>query len=101
MPSVITLQQAKDHLRVSHTDEDDYIWLLCQAVYEYIEHYLDGSDYMSGDSPAVYPFSIKAAAQILVAELYEHREQQVTGTIIEENPTALRLLYPYRQNIGI
>lgn len=54
----------------------------------------------SGDSPPDYaanvPFPIKAALMIMAADLYENREQRITGTIVAELPTVERLLMPYR-----
>lgn len=54
----------------------------------------------SGDSPPDYaanvPFPIKAALMIMVADMYENREQRITGTIVAELPTVERLLMPYR-----
>lgn len=42
------------------------------------------------------PFPIKAALMIMAADLYENREQRITGTIVAELPTVERLLMPYR-----
>lgn len=94
MPSVITLQEAKDHLRVSHTDEDKKIWGYCMSAYNVIMHYIDDATVITGDSPLVYPDDIKEAAMMLVADSYEQTPDKSREAVHNK-------LYPYRQNIGI
>lgn len=48
-----------------------------------------------GDNGANVPAPIRAAIMLMTAEMYERREAQ-QGQGIEENPTVMRLLHPYR-----
>ena len=62
-----------------------------QAVeVEYITGFIENDDYD-------LPFAIKAAILIILANLYEHRQDEVVGRITSELPmTAKHLLDPYR-----
>jgi hypothetical protein len=45
------------------------------------------------------PFSIKAAIKLIVGDMYTNREAQelvMSGQAYIENPTVMRLLWPYR-----
>jgi len=49
--------------------------------------------YVAGyGDPAVVPRGLKAAIQMIVADLYEHREEQFVGTIRALNPSAEALV---------
>jgi uncharacterized phiE125 gp8 family phage protein len=56
--------------------------------------------YASGDSPAtadLIPAQIKQAILLMVGQMYEHRENMVTGTIATELPKTFDyLLHPHR-----
>lgn len=93
MASVLTLQEAKDHLRVDYTDEDDKIWAYCQAAYDQIANFLNTPDFMNGESPGVYPEAVKMAARILVADMFNQTDAN--------RRSAENCMYPYRVNIGI
>lgn len=101
LPSVVTLEEAKQYLRVTHTFEDDVIWRCCTASYDYIAKFLNTPDFMNGDSPLSYPESIRQAALYLIESYYSNRSGLVIGATIAENPAVMNLLYPYRVNIGI
>jgi uncharacterized phiE125 gp8 family phage protein len=48
------------------------------------------------------PFAIRAAMLLIIGNLYENRQQNVTGMNISELPMGVEsLLQPYRLNIGI
>ena len=89
---MLTLQQAKDHLRVEVDDDDNVIVDMIEAATAAIADYLNTP---LEDLPAVPPSPVKAAALLLVADLYENREGQ-TDRQLYQNPTFERLLNPYR-----
>lgn len=96
--AIITLSEARLHLRAatyvdSPDPEDTIISVYISAAEDYITRYLDRE---------ILPVngSIKAAALLIVGDLYENREG--AGEVeIKENPAVKRLLFPYRRNIGI
>lgn len=92
--TAVTLQEAKDHLRVLEDDEDALITSLLEAAEGHVAKYL------GDDLPEVMPAPIKAAVLLLVGDLFENRERQaVTGVGgFQENPTFHLLLNPYRSH---
>lgn len=89
----ITLSQAKTHLRLNQNLEDDLVQLYIDAAKVHIGQFLNRSSY-----PSSAP--IKAAALLIVADLYENREGQ-TEKELKLNPAVCSLLYPFREDIGI
>lgn len=90
---IITLSDAKSHLRVDQTNEDGLIGLFINAAEEYISNFLN-----MPNVPATP--SIRAACLLIVADLYENREG-ASEKDIKENPAVKRLLQPYREDMGI
>jgi len=90
--TAVTLQEAKDHLRVLEDDENALITSLLEAAEGHVAKYL------GDDLPDPMPAPIKAAVLLLVGDLFEHRERQaITGVGgFQENPTFTLLLNPYR-----
>jgi hypothetical protein len=77
------------HLRLVSLDEPEiglYIDAACAMVEE-----LTGATYTFLDVPP----RVKAAALLLVADMYENREASSTDAL-RENPTFMRLLMPHR-----
>ena len=91
--NIITLSQAKTHLRVSTTDEDDYILMFIYAAHDYVRNFINQA------IPTPAPAAIKSAILLIVGDMYENREAQ-SDKEIYSNPAVDRLLYPYRVNIG-
>lgn len=91
--ALITLAQAKEHCRVTNDLEDATMQIYVDAVEEHIKNYLN-----TKNVPQKSP--IKAAALLLVQDLYENRSAQAEVDL-KENRAACNLLYPYRQNIGV
>ena len=60
---------------------------------------LAGPD-LEASPPETIPPGVKAAMLLIIGDLYEHREAQVT-TSINENPAAKALLQPYRVSMGV
>jgi uncharacterized phage protein (predicted DNA packaging) len=102
MACEVTLQDVKDHLRISSNAEDSILNLYLSAAREYVCKYLNRTDLPGLDvSPTEpVPYSIKAAMLLLVGDMYINREAQVS-TPLSENKTLVNLLYPYRDDIGI
>lgn len=92
IPPLLTLAEAKLHIRVDHDAEDALIASLIGAATAAVADYLsmDAED-IDGNAPA----PVKAAALLLVADLYANREAQ-TERPLSENPAYRRLLNPYR-----
>lgn len=92
MTTTVTLQEAKDHLRVLDDAEDGHITALIAAAEGHV------SGYLGDDLPDPMPAPVRAAVLLLVGDLFEHRERQaITGVGgFQENPTFHLLLNPYR-----
>lgn len=96
--ATVTLAEAKLHLRAStYVDspdpEDTLINIYIAAADDYIRNFLD-REIIPNKS------AIKAAALLIVADLYENREGSGEKEI-KENPAVMRLLFPYRRNLGV
>lgn len=87
--TTVTVQEAKDHLRVIEDEEDAYIGGLVLAAEGHVAGYL-------GESlPNPMPAPVRAAVLLLVGDLYENRERQ-SDRALYENATFHLLLNPYR-----
>lgn len=96
--AIITLAEAKLHLRASTSvtspdPDNDLINIYIGAAENYILQYLDRQTIPQRDA-------IKAAALLIVADLYENRLGAGEDEI-KENPAVKRLLFPYRRNLGV
>jgi len=92
---IVTLDEAKLQCRVDNDAEDGLIQIYIGAAEDYIRNFLDR------DLPTTTPYAIKAAALLIIADLYDVRESQVIGDSIQENPAVKRLLRPYREGMGV
>ncbi|WP_431856608.1 head-tail connector protein [Azospirillum sp.] len=99
MPSIVTLDEAKAHLRVDGADDDADITLKLEAAQDAAVQYLNRpvpwADAAGIEVPV--PASVKAAVLLLLGDLYAIREASIVGTIHTVNPTVERLLSPYRK----
>ncbi len=91
---MVTLEQAKLHLRVDHYDEDTLILSQIDAATQSVANYLD----MDVDDMELLPMPapVEAAILLRVGDLYENREGLSNRPVIT-NPTMERLLWPYRK----
>lgn len=105
--AIITLEQAKLHLRVDASEEDAHILLLIGAAQEQAEGYLNRKVYEADsevkpedERPLVANFSIRAAMLLMIGDLYAGREDQYAAG--NQFPQASRrLLDPYRIRQGV
>lgn len=92
--TVVTLEEAKAHLRVDGSDDDADIQLKLAAAEEdvagRIGRPLPWQDDTGADVPV--PFAVKAAILLVLGDLYANREGAIVGTIHTVNPTVDRLL---------
>jgi uncharacterized phage protein (predicted DNA packaging) len=91
--ALIDLTLAKQHLRVDHSDEDTLIGTYVAAALAHIKTYLNVHEIPIEDD-------VKAAALLLVEDLYANRSAKIEGGI-KDNPAVTNLLHPHRQNLGI
>lgn len=99
MTTIVSLAEAKAHLRVLDTSEDALITLYMGAASENIASYLNRA--IPTDNSGIIPSSIKAACLLMIGDLFENREAQIMGGGVVENPAVKNLLYPHRKGIGI
>lgn len=95
MTTIVTLAEARAHVRAEGQDDDAMLQLYVDAAVDRV------TKFIAQDIPTPVPASIKAAVLLYVGDLYEHREAQFIGTIQSENPSADALLWPYRKGLGI
>ncbi len=97
---IFTTDLAKDHLRIEHSLEDDYIEALCSAVESHFQSYTNRTLYadeaslpVDEDSALVLNDAIRQGGLVLISWLYENRE----GAHGDDLPLPTRLLWdPYR-----
>ncbi|MCL3027822.1 head-tail connector protein, partial [Klebsiella pneumoniae] len=102
--TMIDLSVAKEHLRVRHSQDDQYIQgLITDAVEAFNAR--TNRTLLAPDDPLPDPVgnsirmtgSIRRGALMLIAHWYSNRESAVIGTITSELPMATQYLWePYR-----
>ena len=91
--TIVTITEAKLHLRVDQTAEDALLAIYISAAEDYITQYLN--------QPSIpQTAAIKAAALLIIGDLYENREAG-SEKDIKQNPAVDRLLHQYRRGIGV
>lgn len=111
MNNLISLAQAKQHLRILHNRDDGQIQLFIDAAVDnvstFIDRPLNGTDLvpvvcdtLAGVWIVRQPLQLKpslhAAALLICGDLYNNRDAQTT-TELKLNPTLERLMNPYRK----
>lgn len=106
--SIVTLAQAKLHLRVDHSDEDTLIQVYLDAAEQSIANYLNrnlyASDAGSDLDGLVMTSAVKSAVLLQVGHLYANRESvsQQPGNYMVELPLGVKwLIDPYRIEMGV
>jgi hypothetical protein len=85
---MITVDEAKAHCRIDDNQSDTELAAMIAAAEAHVENYLNVL-------PDPVPAPVKAAALLLVADLYEHREAQ-SEMALYANRAFFQLLNPYR-----
>ena len=108
---LVTLEEAKAHLRVDHDFDDADITLKLRAAEQMAVHFLDRAVFPSQTAmdaavaadpdlpaPMVCTFMVRAGILILLGDLFANREEVITGTIATQLPTGARAcLLPLRR----
>ena len=107
---IVSLEDAKAHLRIDDAAEDGYLTGLIAAAHDAAQQFTDRAIFETEtelldalqDSPELrHPMvataGIKHAMLLLVGHWYANRESVVVGASVEKVPVAHEyLLYPYR-----
>lgn len=88
---LLTLDEAKLHLRVDDDDSDTLIEAYADAAVLSVLNHCDRKLVPQGAEPA-----FKAAALLMLGDLYNNRESVVAGQSFAVSPTIGALLGPYR-----
>lgn len=88
---LLTLEDAKAHLHVEGSDEDELITLYADAAVMSCLTWCDLKLVPQGAEPL-----FRAAALLNLGDLYANRESVVAGQTFGINPTAQALLQAYR-----
>lgn len=112
--SMITLDEAKLHLRIDHNFDDSDIQLKLDAAEEQAINFLERKVYateddlmlaissnQAGERPMLINSSFKSAVLLLLGHLYENREEGSNDNTSNVKYGFERLLSPYRINIGV
>lgn len=88
---LLTMEEAKQHLRVDDDDSDALIETYADAAVLSCLAYCDRKLVPQGAEPA-----FKAAALLMLGDLYNVREAVIVGQSFAVSPTVSALLSPYR-----
>ena len=91
---MLTLAEVKLHCRIDHTEEDALLAAMIDAATASVGDYINAAEPLDDTAPA----PVKAAAMLLVGDLYSNREALVERPL-SKNPTFERLLNPYRVQV--
>lgn len=102
MANVVTLEEAKLHLRVTQNNEDALIRLYIEAAGTYLLALLNLTNLPGAtDSPPEIAADVKAAALLIIGGMYEERSDKIIDARFEENPAVKNLVFHYRDNMGV
>ena len=88
---LLTLAEAKQHLRVDDDDSNTLIEAYADAAVLSVLNHCDRKLVPQGAEPA-----FKAAALLMLGDLYNNREGVIAGQSFAVSPTIGALLGPYR-----
>ena len=96
---IVTLEEAKTHLRVQHDEEDALITGLIEQAQTAAEDFCRVSfePYVDDDGcEADVPGPVKLAVLLMAGYFYEHREAEDGAGFRTMRRAFMTLLYPYR-----
>ena len=99
--SVITLEEAKAHLRVLESEENDLIQKYIDAAEAHVSKYLERPLDPWNEEGDPTPDNVKQAILLAVGDFYENREARFIGTIQTNNPAFEALLHWDRAHLGL
>ncbi len=92
----VTIEQAKDHLRVDFADDDIYISELIDVAEQSVANEI-GTTLLSNEVGGVLPMPLYQAILFMVGHLYATREPVMVGVSIVKCPYTLEyLIAPYK-----
>jgi hypothetical protein len=92
----VTLEQAKDHLRVDFDDDDFYITDLITVAEASVANEI-GTTLASNEVGGVLPKPLYQSILMMIGHLYATREPVLIGVSVVKCPFTLEyLLYPYK-----
>lgn len=98
---MLTLDEAKIHLRVDGPDDDAYIGALVSAASEYVARMITPA--ASEEDPAPLPPAVnetqRQAVRLLVGHWYANREAATPGALTEA-PMAVGMLLAFNRPAG-
>jgi hypothetical protein len=96
MGAYVTLEQAKDHLRVDFDDDDLYIEDLIDVAETSVANEI-GSTLASNESGGALPKPLYQGILFLIGHLYATREPVMVGVSVVKCPYTMEyLLAPYK-----
>ena len=112
---LISLEQARDHLRAQDSDDDADLTLKISAAQLLAQEYVGRQIFATqteldaavqagtaGTAPMVCNDLVRAAILLTLGHLWENREDNVVGaTVAELKVGAAQLLAPYRKGLGV
>lgn len=96
---IVTLDEIKEHLRIQHDDEDEYLEKLLQQAENVVEDYcrITLDPYTDSDGNEIDPPEpIRLAIMIMTGFFYENRDIPDMTTYKAMRMAVDSLLYPYR-----
>ena len=97
---LVTLDDAKDHLRIDTDDEDMHLELLVNAASDAVLNYLkiDGTIYVDSSDNIDPPYAVQAATLLMTGYLYRLRDNNEGGEYQQGYlpMPVTALLYPLR-----
>jgi hypothetical protein len=91
--SIVSLVAAKQHLRVSSSDDDAYLLDLIDIA----EHFVADELNMSAVDLGTAPLPVVQAVKFLLAHWYENREPVTNGNVTRSVPLSYdSIIYKYR-----